>query len=134
MVFLTSELFVQCMYSPDLSYETLHEREDALTAMLHTLFARFDARAISFTPDEDALQAQCEVPAHMENECHEFCEALAPLLEEGIEGRLLFVRKDLELISLYSIANGAWRECCMTPPPAGEIGEALRKKNLGVKG
>jgi hypothetical protein len=43
---------------------------------------------------------------------------VAPLLRGDVEGRMLFVDKGLDLLHLYLLADGHWREAALRLPKA----------------
>lgn len=129
----TTEMFAQFVYSPDLSYDELHEKEDGITTFTEALLARFGGTFINFEPVGDALHAQCVFQKFSEETAHELCDALVPLMDHGVEARFFFVRKTLVLVSLYTLSEGVWQEAQMQLPDAGPIGGLLRRQAMGKR-
>ncbi len=112
------ELFGHFVYSEDLSYVGLLEREAALMDAFDRLRRGMDAAHVDFTPTGDALRAQCVFAKADEALFHSVCDAIAPLLGDDMEGKLLFVDKDLEHVALYCLAGAVWKEASIALPEA----------------
>ncbi len=122
---VATEMFAQFVYSPELTYDDLHSREDELRAFTEALLIKRGAEFINFEPMGDTLHAQCVFKGYGEDIGHGLCEDLAPLMDTMMEGRLLFVQKDLQLLSLYTLSQKTWQEATLTLPMAGPIGRSL---------
>lgn len=61
---------------------------------------------------------QCVFAHHEETAFHAACAAVAPLLRDNVEGRMLFVDKGLDLLHLYLLADGVWQEAALRLPDA----------------
>ncbi len=118
------EFFGHFVYSEELSYIGLLEREAALMDAFDRLLRDMDAAHIDFTPTGDALRAQCVFARADEALFHSVCDAIAPLLGDDVEGKLLFVDKNLEHVALYCLAGAVWKEASIALP---EAGDALRR-------
>ncbi len=99
------ELFGHFVYGPELSYNDLLAREAELVDAIHGALDASGGEHIDFTPTGDALRVQA-------------CAAVAPLLRGDVEGRMLFVDKGLDLLHLYLLADGTWREAALRLPEA----------------
>ena len=110
------ELFGHFVYSQDLSYHDLLKREAGLLEALEGVLRGRDAAHIDFTPSGDVLRMQCMFPKPDEALFHAICEEIAPLLGEDIEGRLLFVDKNLSHAGFYCLAGSAWKETPLSFP------------------
>ena len=130
MAYTTTEMFAQFVYSPDLSYDELHERESGIKTFTEELLTHLGAAFINFEPIGDALHAQCVFQKFSEDSAHNVCDSLVTLMDNGVEARLFFVRKNLALVSLYTLAEGTWQEAQLQLPAAGPIGKLLRKQAL----
>lgn len=114
------ELFGHFIYSLELSYNELLEREAVLLEALDDVLRGMDAAHIEFTPMGDALRVQCQLGKPNEELFHSAAEAIAPLLGQDVEGRLLFVDKDMTALSLYYMAHDSWKEARIELPTAAE--------------
>ena len=114
------ELFGHFVYSEDLSYADLLERETDLMGAFDRLLRDMDAAHIDFTPTGDALRVQCMFADAEDALFHSVCDAAAPLLANDIKGKMLFVDKDLAHISMYYLEKSAWKEAAIALPGARE--------------
>lgn len=114
------ELFGHFVYGPELSYNDLLAREAELVDAIHGALDASGGEHIDFTPTGDALRVQCVFAHHEETVFHAACAAVAPLLRSDVEGRMLFVDKGLDLLHLYQLAGGRWRESGLRLPSARE--------------
>ena len=124
------EMFAQFTYGPDLSYNDLMEAEASLR---HSTTITLQEHAAEFTHFEgrgDTLRVQCIFSEFKESLFHSLCEAIAPLVRDDIEARLLFVDKSLDRLAIYFLSGGEWRESILDIPPAGPIGHRLRSTGL----
>lgn len=112
------ELFGHFFYGPELSYNDLLAREAELVDALHGALDASGGEHIDFTPTGDALRVQCVFAHHEETAFHAACAAVAPLLRDNVEGRMLFVDKGLDLLHLYLLADGVWQEAALRLPDA----------------
>ncbi len=126
MPHFATELFAHFVYSPELSYHDLLEREEELKLLVQATLVSNDAEFIHFEAMGDTLHAQCMLTAYGEDVFHSICEALAAQVPADVEGRLFFVSKELYHVHLYTFFNGKWQEACMQLPAAGPYGEGLR--------
>jgi hypothetical protein len=124
-----AELFVQCVYSPELSYHDLMEAEAALKLALSGIFEESGGEFIHFEGLSDTLRSQCVFPACGEDLFHAVCDKVAPLMDGRVECRMLFVSKDLDTLHIYTVSRGTWRECCLHMPVAGPLTSALRDQD-----
>ncbi len=122
----TCEIFVHIVYSPELSYYELMDREEALKTLVDSILFEAGGEYIHFEPSGDTLRAQCSLPAFAEDVFHSVCDKLLPGLDEHLEAKLLFVSKNLESLFLYTISRGKVQEACIDLPPAGPLGHLLR--------
>jgi hypothetical protein len=112
------ELFGHFAYSEDLSYHDLLEREAGLLEALEQTLRGHEAAHIDFTPAGDVLRMQCMFAKPDKALFHALCEEIAPLLAKDIEGRLLFVDKDLVRVNFYCLADSTWKEAVLSFPGA----------------
>lgn len=125
-----TELFAHFVYSQKLSYEELLVKEEFFQEALTQILTDAEAQFINFTPLGDTLRVQCVLEAHGESLFQEICEAIAALMDETLEGRLLFVEKELDILAIYCLAQKKWQESIIQVPVAGPIGAKLRKKTI----
>ena len=114
------ELFGHFVYGPELSYNDLLAREAELVDAIHAALDASGGEHIDFTPTGDALRVQCVFAHHEEAAFHTACAAVAPLLRGDVQGRMLFVDKGLDMLHLYLLADGRWRESGLRLPAARE--------------
>ncbi|MDR2124464.1 MAG: hypothetical protein LBP38_05730 [Desulfovibrio sp.] len=114
-----AEMFCRFVYSPDLSYEALLTLEAALKVELAAVLGEGGGEFIHFEETGDALRVQCVFAGYDEDVFHALCEKIAPLTDGRAETCMLFVDKDLQLLHVYALHDGAWRECCVGLPVPG---------------
>lgn len=124
-----TELFVQCVYSLDLSYDELLETEAALKPALTGIFEQQGGEFLQFEGTGDTLRCQCVFPAYGEELFHSLCDSIAPLMNGRVECRMLFVSKDLDALHVYTVSRNAWQETCLHMPAAGPLTRAMRDVN-----
>lgn len=124
-----TELFAQFVYSLELSYHSLLERESELKVLATEILEQNGGEFIHFEEMGDTMRAQCVFARYDEDLFHDICEDVAPLMDGFVEARLLFVNKDLDELHIYAINNGKWSESCLRLPHAGPIGKAVLEKN-----
>jgi hypothetical protein len=132
------EMFGQLVYSPDLSYDALLSLESGLKVGLTGIIAGQGGEFAHFEAMGDTMRVQCVFTEHGEKLFHSFCAQLAPLMDGNVEARLLFVDKDLDLLHVYTLNGGTWKECCISLPAPGPLTLAMRdppakKKRTGGK-
>ncbi len=132
MASFTTELFTQFIYSPELSYQDLLEREEELKTFLARIIEEHGGEFTHFEALGDTLRAQCVFSEYGEELFHEFCDKLAPALDNQVEARLLFVSREMDFLHLYGIRDGQWTESCLSLPPAGPIGRAYLEERQGT--
>ena len=114
------EVFGHFFYSPELSYAELLEREAVLIESLDRTLQDLGGVHIEFTSEGDSLRVQCLFSAPEEGMFHAACDAVLPVLGHDMEGRFLFVDKDLKGLVLYCLAENQWKEAHMVLPSAAE--------------
>ena len=115
------ELFGHIMYSPDLSYNDLLVREEEIKLTMQGILERAGADFIHFEALGDALRFQCVLPEEDDDNFSRICEALAPSMKNGLDGRMLLVDKDLDTLYYYTFVEGKWQEAAVALPPAGHL-------------
>lgn len=125
-----TELFAHFVYSQELSYEELLTTEEAFQEALTIILSNAQGQFISFIPLGDTLRVQCVFETHEDALFQDICDAIAPLMDGRLEGRLLFVEKELDILAVYCLAMKKWQESVIQIPVAGPIGAMLRKKKL----
>ena len=117
------ERFGHIVYSPDLSYHDLLDREEQAKAKVQEVLEKASAEFIHFEALGDMLRFQCVLPEEDDKVFHAICDDLAPFVTKanGLDARLLLVDKDLTTVFFYSIVNGKWQEATVGFPPAGYI-------------
>jgi hypothetical protein len=124
MAHYMTELFAHILYSPNLSYHDLLDREEELKGFLGLLLETHGGEFLQFEAQGDALLVQCVFPGYGEDLFHALCDALAERMLGDTETRLLFVSKDLTLLHLYILSQGRWQESLLSLP-LGPIGKTL---------
>ena len=120
-----TELFAQFVYSLELSYHSLLEREAELKTVFSAILERCGGEFVHFEEMGDTMRAQCVFAKYEDDLFHDICDDIAPHMDSFVEARLLFVNKDLECLHFFAISNGSWQECCLCLPETGPIGRAL---------
>lgn len=128
MSFHKMELFGHVVYSPDLSYDDLLAREDAVKNLVQDVLEKAGGEFIHFEAMGDTLRFQCVLAEERESVFQDVCDDLAPHVKDGLDARLLLVDKDLGSVYFYSIVNGRWQEAVMGLPPAGYLAEVQAVK------
>ncbi len=128
MASFATELFAHFVYSPELSYHDLLAREGSLKTFVTQVLDECGGEFAHFEALSDTLRAQCVFTQHDEELFHEICEKLAPAMDADVEGRLLFVSKELDFLHIYALSNGSWEESCINLPMAGPLGRALMEE------
>jgi hypothetical protein len=125
MAHKATEFFAQFVYSLDLSYHSLLEREGELKTTAAAILEQHGGEFIHFEEIGDTMRAQCIFEPYEEALFHNVCDALAPHMDDVVEARLLFVNKDLNFLHIYTISRGIWQECCLQLPETGPLGRSL---------
>lgn len=128
MPHIATELFIQCIYSLELSYDELIDTETELKKTLTQLLDENGAQFIHFEEMGDTMRAQCVFDIYDEGLFHPICDALAPYFNHTVEAKLLFVSKDLDFLHVYTISDGKWLESVLHMPAPGPITQALREQ------
>jgi hypothetical protein len=124
MSFHKIELFGHVMYSPDLSYHDLLEREETLKLAIQEVLEKADGAFIHFEALGDMLRFQCVLPEERDEVFHRVCDGLAPHIRNGLDARLLLVDKDLDTLYFYALVMGKWQEATIALPSAGYLADA----------
>lgn len=117
----TIELFGHIVYSPDLSYHDLLDREEQAKAKVQDVLEKASAEFIHFEALGDILRFQCALPEQNDAVFHSICDDLAPFVTNGLDARLLLVDRDLNAVYFYTIVNGKWQEATIGFPPPGYL-------------
>jgi len=120
MALMHSEMFANFVYDQTLTYNELLEREAELVETMQTTFEDVGGAHVEFAPTGDALNVQCLFAEHDEGLFHAVCDAVSPMLRSDVEGRILFVDRNLGTLHLYLLADGVWREGVLRVPGARE--------------
>lgn len=121
-----TELFMQCVYSLDLSYHELLEKEAALKLGMTRILEEAGGEFIHFEEMGDTMRIQCVLPEYGEELFHPMLERIAPLMDGQVECRVLFVHKDLSFVHIVTVSGGAWQESCLHLPAPGPLTRVLR--------
>lgn len=100
------ECFCTLVYDSELTYEEVLNREAALETRMTEILESCGGRHIDFVPDSDSLQIQCAFADWQPEDFRLLCAEMAELTVDGVRGRLLVVRKDLDEISIALLAEG----------------------------
>ena len=124
-----TEFFAQFVYSPELSYDGLLERESDLKASVTAILEQYGGEFIHFEEMGDTMRAQCAFAKYEEDLFHDICDDIAPKMDSFVEARFLFVSKDIDLLHVFVLNNGRWQESCLRLPEAGPLSRALLDKD-----
>ncbi|MDR2489468.1 MAG: hypothetical protein LBD42_08265 [Desulfovibrio sp.] len=128
MAHKATEFFAQFIYSLDLSYHSLLEREGELKTGFTAILEQYGGEFIHFEEIGDTMRAQCVFDEYEEELFHNICDELAPWMDAFVEARLLFVNKDLSFLHIYTVSDGNWQESCLKLPEAGPLERAVREE------
>lgn len=124
-----TELFIQCVYSLELSYHELLEKEAALKSSVTVILEESGGEFIHFEEMGDTMRVQCVFAEYGEELFHPVMSRIAPLMDGQVECRALFVHKDLGFIHIFTVSRGAWQESCLHLPAPGPLTRALRDQD-----
>ena len=124
-----TELFAQFVYSVELSYDSLMERESELKTSFTAILEQHGGEFIHFEEMGDTMRAQCAFARYEEDLFHDICDDIAPQMDSFVEARFLFVDKDVNSLHIFVINNGRWQESCLRLPEAGTLSRALLDKD-----
>ena len=124
-----TELFAQFVYSLELSYDSLLERESELKTSFTAILEQYGGEFIHFEEMGDTMRAQCAFDRYEEDLFHDICDDIAPQMDSFVEARLLFVNKDLDFLHIFVINSGKWQESCLRLPEAGPLSRPLLAKD-----
>ena len=115
------ELFGHFIFAEELSYAEMLEQEAQLKEELSGLFAQAGFAHMHFTSTGDFLLVQGMAVEHNQDLFLEVCEAVSQLMDESVEGRLLFVDRFLSSVYFYVLNNETWRETFLEWPLPKEV-------------
>lgn len=115
------ELFGHIRYNAELSYDDLLVREGEIKLVTQAILEQAGADFIHFEALGDMLRVQCVLPEENEGTFNRICEALAPNMKNGLDGRLLLVDKDLDTLYYYIFVDGKWQEAVTGLSSAGHL-------------
>ena len=104
------EFFGRFVFAEELSYADLLEKEAQLKEELSRLFVEAGFAHMHFISTGDFLLMQGVAVEHDQAVFQEVCTKVSQLLDEGVEGRLLFVDRFLESVHFFVLSNKAWQE------------------------
>jgi hypothetical protein len=104
------ELFGHIIFTEELSYAELLEKETRIKENLTELFSRTGFAHVHFTPTGDFLLVQGAAVEHDQEVFQEVCAELSQLLDEDVAARLLFVDRFLHSVFFYLLNNETWQE------------------------
>ena len=110
------EFFGRFVFSEELSYADLLEKEAQLKEELSGLFVQAGFVHVHFTSTGDFLLMQGVAAEHDQAVFQETCTKVSRLLDEGVEGRLFFVDRFLDSVHFFVLNNKTWRESFLEWP------------------
>ena len=110
------ELFGRFAFAEELSYAELLEKEAQLKDALTGYFLQAGFVHLHFDSAGDFLLVQGMIAEHDRTVFRDVCEAVSRLLDEGVEGRLLFVDRFLDSIHFSMLSRKTWREAHLKWP------------------
>ncbi|MDR1125126.1 MAG: hypothetical protein LBM64_03570 [Deltaproteobacteria bacterium] len=126
-----TELFGQFIYDPEISYEDLLPLEEELINLVTARLEEFRGRFITFESEGDRTYFQCLFQDFGAAMCADISKSLKTLTAgKGgpggrIEGKLLFVDKELSGVCFYALNKGKASGREVELPAAGSIDKAL---------
>jgi hypothetical protein len=110
------ELFGRFVFAEELSYADLLAQEARLKEDLSAFFAASGFVHLHFSSAGDFLLMQGMTAEHDQAVFREVCETVSRLLDDGVEGRLLFVDRFLDSVHFSVLNQGTWREIFLEWP------------------
>jgi hypothetical protein len=111
------EMFGNLIYGEALTYEELIEHEQSLRGALSAYLRDSGASHIDFQPLGDALSMQCIFAADQRAEDFEtVADAVARLSGQHMEGRLIFLCRDLNTLYCFFFVNESCQGGRLTLP------------------
>ncbi|MBQ4133259.1 MAG: hypothetical protein IJD04_05945 [Desulfovibrionaceae bacterium] len=99
------EMFAQFYYSPDLTYEELHQIEVELMRRTDKIFADEGGVHLEFWPNSDSFAVQGQFEEFDKQNFARIAEQIRGVLPDSVRARLLLVDKaELEKIIIYNLA------------------------------
>lgn len=107
---LRCEFFGRFVFAEELSYAELLEREGRLKDELSAFFVQAGFVHMHFASAGDFLLMQGMTAEYDSAVFRELCEEISRLLDEGVEGRFLFVDRFLDAMHCFVLHRGTWQE------------------------
>ena len=101
------EMFGNLTYGESLTYEELISREQSLMAEFTAYLQNAGASHIDFQPLGDALYVQCVFDDQDARNFEHLAEALAKLAGRHVEGRMVFLDRELRRIYCFFFVDGS---------------------------
>jgi hypothetical protein len=112
------ELVGRFVFADEWSYAELLEKEAQLKDALSGFFVQAGFVHMHFDSAGDFLLVQGMTAEYDSAVFREVCEAVSRLLDEGVEGRLLFVDRFLDSMHFSVLNRETWRESFLEWPLA----------------
>ena len=125
-----TEMFGNFIYSPELSYNELLVLEGTLKDEISEVLYDNEAEHISYDVSSDSIRIQCSFAQYNEHFFHKICDQILPFLKFNVEGKILFLHRDISTIHIYTIFNGDWQEASIFVPHVSEFEEILNREDV----
>lgn len=106
----------EIMFGSEISYERLSELEEDLKAAVEEHMHALGAAHLDFDLTHDTIVFQSSVPECAADAVVEACEAMIPLMDEGVRGRMVCVRHGFEEITVCHFSPDGCEETALTEP------------------
>ena len=113
------EMFAQFYYSPDLTYDELHQVEDELMRKVDIIFTDEGGIHLEFWPDSDSFAVQGQFDEFDKRKFDLMSEQLKAALPQTVQSRVLLVDKTgLEKVFIYNLTsdNREFEEIALSRP------------------
>lgn len=100
------EMFAQFYYSPELTYEELHQVEEELMHKVDIIFTEDGGVHLEFWPDSDSFATQGQFAEFGKSRFDHMARQISEMLPDSVQARLLLVDKSgLEKVLIYSLTH-----------------------------
>lgn len=101
------EMFAQFYYSPDLTYDELHQVEEELMRKVDILFTDEGGIHLEFWPNSDSFAVQGQFDEFDKHKFDRMTDLIKAVLPQSVQSRILLVDKTgLENVFIYNLTSG----------------------------
>lgn len=125
-----TEMFANFIYSPEIGYNELLVLEGTLKDEISEVLYANNAEHVSYDVNADSIRIQCSFTQYNEHFFHKICDQILPFLKFNVEGKILFLHRDISSLHIYTIFNGDWQESSIFVPHVSEFEEILSRDDV----